>query len=270
VGLALPKGGRLSLALIDGDEAVFKACTAKVEDIDWDSGATVTRLPTFEEAAANLRKLFTSWTGDAGCAAYRVILSPDDRKLFRRGIDPTYKEGRSEKPENFWPLVAYIRSEHDHEAIPGLEADDVMGIMTGPKAVIVSSDKDMKTVPGRLLNPGRGTFTVIGRHEADRWWMYQTLAGDPTDGYSGAWKIGPKKAEAVLDQGYSLKEWWPLVVDAFLKPKNKKGEGVQTVQEARTNAMLARILRPGDYTAGHISYQLGAHPVELDVARISR
>lgn len=192
-----------------------------------------------------------------------MVLSPLDRRLFRRGVFPDYKGGRSEKPEHFWRLEAFVRREFDFKAIPGLEADDVMGLLSGPDTVICSQDKDMKTVPGRLYNPAKGTLGLITPARADWQWMYQTLTGDSTDGFKGCPKIGPKKAEALLDQGTSLKAWWPLVLDAFL------AKGL-TKQDAITQAICAHILRPGDYKDGRITYNLASELIELDVESIAQ
>ena len=272
----------MTIALIDGDEAVFKACCKQGSELDWDTGDSVDRPPTFAEARANLDQMIEDWTEAAGCDSHVVVLSPDDRKLFRRGVFPAYKAGRSEKPEHFWSLVEYLRAEYDCDDEDGLEADDVMGIRSNAQTVICSSDKDMKTIPGRLYNPGKDTFTVITPVRADWQWMYQTLTGDSTDGFSGCWKVGPKGAEDLLEQGTSMAAWWPLVVEAFEEatlpdptgPKGKKARRLpahpKPRAEAIQQAVLARILRPGDFDAGRIRYSIGDHTVDLDARAISR
>lgn len=261
----------MTLALLDGDEAIFKACCAKGKDLDFETGGWTERPATFAEARDKLDTMLLAWRDLAESDRYSVILSPDDRKLFRRGVFADYKAGRSDKPEHFWHLVEHIRAAHPHADKPGLEADDLMGVMSGKGTVIVSSDKDMKTVPGRLVNPGKGTTSVITPARADWQWMYQTLMGDSTDGFGGCVGIGPKKAEEILDGATSLKGWWPLVLAEFEKPKSKRyADQPQTRKDAITQATLARILRPGDYHQGLIKYQIGTHTVELDAQRSAR
>lgn len=252
----------MALALIDGDEAIYKACVIKGQEIDWDTGESSAVAPSLEDAKDTLVSLIDDWTSKAGCDESLIVLSPLDRRLFRRGVFPAYKGGRGEKPEHFWELEAFVRREFNFKAIHGLEADDVMGLLSGPDTVICSQDKDMKTVPGRLFNPGKGTLGVISPDRADWQWMFQTLTGDTTDGFKGCPKIGPKKAEALLDQGTSLRAWWPLVRDAFIE----KG---LTERDAITQAVCARILRPGDYADGRISYHLASELIELDVDLIA-
>ncbi len=75
----------------------------------------------------------------------------------------------------------------------------------GPKGekIIVSLDKDMKTIPGFHYNqkhPELGIFEVTPK-EADEWHLIQTLAGDQTDGYAGCPGIGMEKASRLSATG---------------------------------------------------------------------
>ena len=123
---------------------------------------------------------------------------------------------------------------------PGLEGDDVLGIMATMKSteerIIVSIDKDMKTVPGRYA---RDDFEVIevSEDQADTWHLFQALTGDIVDGYKGCPGVGPKKAEAILD---GSKHPWEAVVTTFVKA------GL-TEDDALVQARVARILRASDY-----------------------
>ena len=121
--------------------------------------------------------------------------------------------------------------------MPELEADDAMGIyatkLTGN--IIVSPDKDMRQIPGKLYN--LEDTTTITPDEGARWHLIQTLAGDQTDGYSGVPGIGVKRAETLFNkEGYS----WATVVKAF------EDKGL-TEEDALLNARLARILTVEDY-----------------------
>ena len=118
-----------------------------------------------------------------------------------------------------------------------LEADDAMGIYATqhPGNIIVSPDKDMKQIPGKLYNL-EDTITITPE-EGAKWHLIQPLAGDQTDGYSGVPGIGVKRAETLFNkEGYS----WATVVKAF----TDKG---LTEEDALLNARLARILTIEDY-----------------------
>ena len=106
--------------------------------------------------------------------------------------------------------------------MPQLEADDAMGIyatkLTGN--IIVSPDKDMKQIPGKLYNL-EDTITITPE-EGAKWHLIQTLAGDQTDGYSGVPGIGVKK---------------PLLFS-----KKKATAGLQLSKLLRTKGLQKRML----------------------------
>src|SRR5262249_40632645 len=112
-------------------------------------------------------------------------------------------------------------------------------IIPGRK-IIVSADKDMKTIPGEHYDPNKRELGVVtvSRLEADGYHMMQTLTGDTTDGYTGCPGVGPKKAEKILGDEPHL--WWHRVVEAYDKAGLSEAE-------ALTQARVARILRATDY-----------------------
>lgn len=117
-------------------------------------------------------------------------------------------------------------------------------LIKGDKCVW-SFDKDFKTIPCKFAKgspDGKITKSVIGKDAADWWFMYQTLIGDVTDGYTGCKGIGDKKARKLLGAigEKQLSEMWKIVVDTYEKA------GL-TAEDALTNARMARILRAEDY-----------------------
>ena len=106
-----------------------------------------------------------------------------------------------------------------------------------PGNIIVSPDKDMRQIPGKLYDLKE---TVdITEEEGMRWHLVQTLAGDQTDGYSGVPGIGVKRAIDLLEKdGYT----WETVVKAF---KSKELDE----DTALMNARLAKILQHTNYDA---------------------
>ena len=128
------------------------------------------------------------------------------------------------------------------EQKPALEADDCMGLLATdgsvPDPIIVSIDKDMRTVPCKLLvNEQIEEVTSL---DADRAWMAQTLTGDSTDGYKGVKGVGPVTANKILKDKTTVQEMWPAVVGAYMKAGLLAADAIRT-------ARLARILRAGDY-----------------------
>lgn len=136
-----------------------------------------------------------------------------------------------ELAEAKWPSYKY----------PGLEADDVLGIWAtrgGIDPIIVSDDKDLKTIPGKLYR--QGELEEIDPVFADYYWLSQTLTGDTADGYPGCPGIGAVKAEKVLKGCKGT--MWEAVVEAYEKA------GL-TAEDALIQARLARILRASDWDA---------------------
>ena len=97
--------------------------------------------------------------------------------------------------------------------MPTLEADDVMGIKSNSTTMIISDDKDMKTIPTKIYRPMSNEFLDISQQEADKNFLTQALTGDSTDGYKGLSGVGIKKAEAILGS----RPHWGAVEDAYLK-----------------------------------------------------
>lgn len=230
-------------ALIDGDEVAFKAFTVSTDTIDWEDGTDVAPVFSINKAIKTALDMIEAWAAKVKADKIVVCMSCRDRDLFRKRLFPPYKGERTEKPQAFWDVVDAISQEYMTYEFPFLEADDVMGFMSGDPEydnVIVSSDKDMKTIPGRIYDPYHDTKLRISKAQADRFWMYQTLIGDTTDGFKGCPKIGPVKAEQILGVGQGLSAMWISVVETY------RAKGLD-IGDAITQARMARILRPGDY-----------------------
>ena len=151
-------------------------------------------------------------------------------------------------------LREHLVKEWGATIIEPLEADDVLGIWATDKAfhagerkIIVSSDKDMRTLPCELWNPNKPEVGIekITRASANKYHLFQTLVGDATDGYAGCPTIGPTRAARILDASPT----WEAVVDAYQQ------QGL-TEQDALKQARLAKILRVSDYNAekGKVKY----------------
>lgn len=192
-----------------------------------------------------------------------ICLSCPTPENWRMGVLQSYKGNRAgvAKPVHLQAVKDYLEANYPSYRRPTLEADDIMGILStmkglpkslleqyprfDPKAkkVIVSEDKDMKTIPGWLFNPAKDKAPrAIDLDEANRWHLYQTLIGDSTDGYKGCPGIGPKKADALLSgwDDYSDPEVWQAVVETF------ESKGL-TEEDALVQARVARICRVTDY-----------------------
>jgi 5'-3' exonuclease len=259
-------------ALIDGDSFIYEATSANEYEAQWDHWLW-SLWCDFELACAHFDRRIAEIKEAAEADA--VVIALTDTTNWRKAIMPTYKHNRLKvrKPICYQPLREYCSEKYPTFMRPGLEGDDVLGILaTGNfpqygERIIVSIDKDLQTVPGRhmRLDDEEHSLRLITVEEADRFHLLQTLAGDPTDGYSGCPGIGMKTAQELLDTGLVLvprpktisrgprkgvieTEWvaeaegtpWEIVVSAY----QSKGLGEEA---ALLNARVARICRASDY-----------------------
>ena len=222
--------------LIDADFIVYKNCAAAETEVDFGNDVILVT-SDFSDAYGAAKRELTKLENKFGSFS-TMILFFSDSVNFRKKILPEYKGHRNrKKPCGYKRVINKLKEEYKVIIKPGLEADDTMGIYatryTGN--MIVSPDKDMRQIPGKLYNFD-DVFTV-SKEDGAKWHLIQSCAGDQTDGYSGIPGIGVKRAEALFNEhGYS----WKTVVKAF------KDKGL-TEDDALVNARLARILTSDDY-----------------------
>lgn len=259
----------MTFALLDGDVIAYQAALKGEEDIDWGDGQDGKTVDV-ATALRVARKLIEDWRKLARRPVPIVCLSPRDGTNFRKLIDSDYKSGRGEKPQVYWDVIDMIEAEYRFYREPYLEADDLLGITsTNPRftqPVVVSTDKDLRTIPGLLVMPGKDTQPrKIRPQDADAFWMQQVMMGDQTDGYPGCPGVGLKGAQAMLSRPTvhhaiktritrgkrkgTFKTTWGQ------RPAGTLWEGIVSIYEraglnedaAIHQARLARILRHGDF-----------------------
>ncbi len=222
--------------LIDADYIVYKSCAAAETEVDFGNDVILVT-SNFSDAYNATQRELTKIKDKFG-AFSDVILFFSDSVNFRKKILESYKGHRNrKKPCGYKRVIRQLKDEYEVIIMPTLEADDSMGVYATqyPGNVIVSPDKDMKQIPGKLYNLDE-QFTV-SKDEGAKWHLIQTMAGDQTDGYPGVPGIGVKRATTLFEKdGYS----WKTVLKAF----EDKG---YTALTALTNARLARILTVDDY-----------------------
>jgi DNA polymerase-1 len=247
--------------LIDGDVLVYKTAWASEQIIDWGDGL-VTLHSKVDEAASAIDAQIENIKKRLEPDEVIVALTCHETKNFRLDIYPPYKQQRQEKRK---PLVwknmrEHLLNNHAAKIKPNLEADDILGIMATMKGnaerIIVSIDKDFKTIPCKFFNMASGELSEVSEEEANFNFLTQTLTGDSTDNYPGCAGIGPKRAKALLDSAihdafsdtdpaeYSVGNALPVMWRAVIKTFEKAGFGPEF---ALTQARCARILRASDY-----------------------
>lgn len=227
--------------LIDADFFFYRAASASEEEHEYSPDLTVIvgdfkrGQRIVEQELDKLRERFD--TRD-------LLLTFTDRVNFRKEVEPSYKGNRvKRKPAGYLKLKNWGMETYPSVMKPGLEADDVCGILATNGSlenfVLVSPDKDMEQIPVRIYNL-KEEFTQTPA-AALRKLYEQCLTGDQTDGYSGLKGVGPKRATQILDS-VEGDNYWPAVVKAYKA-------GGQTEEEALKTLRLARILQASDWDA---------------------
>lgn len=243
------------VVLIDGDFYLYMASAACEHDVQWDEENHVlvgNAAEAYEIVKARIEEILEHFNS----RDHAIAVGEKGDRCFRYDLYPQYKGNRkaTRKPLGYFDVLDRLKAEYNVISFPKLEADDVVGILaTKPgnrERIIVSRDKDLKTIPGKLWNGKK--FYNIPEAEADYYHMLQTLMGDVTDGYSGCPGIGPKKAEAILNldhedlrtRGTLSAEVKGIVWRAIVRTFESKG---LTEADALVQARLARILRWTDW-----------------------
>jgi DNA polymerase-1 len=227
--------------LIDADWLLYVACAASEQDIRWTEDVHTLHSEPLAVQAFIQGKL-NQWKKLTGHNDLIMCLS--DYPGFRAGLFPEYKQNRfgRRKPLALAASRKALINAYPSKVITSLEGDDVMGLLmtdgTIDDPIMVAIDKDMRTIPGKLLVNSELVCTT--ELEANLNWMKQTLTGDNADNYPGIKGCGPKTAAKILEGAKGLAEMWAAVLRAYAKA------GLQ-FNQAVLNARLARILRDGDY-----------------------
>lgn len=264
----------MTTLLIDGDIFAYRCAVA--EERGYDFGGIYSLQADPEIGIENLDALIENFA--LRLDASDIIVALTHSENFRKLVLPTYKANRKDvrKPMILGELRDHLTKKYKTYIRPKLEADDVLGILaTNPhvikdKKVIVSVDKDLRTIPAWHWNPDAEGMTgakpvLVSEHEADAFFYSQILSGDITDGYGGCPNIGKKRAKEIVEnpvilvkqehilksgksKGKSCIKWvsepttdiWASIVSHYEKA------GL-TEEDALAQARCARILRHQDY-----------------------
>jgi DNA polymerase I len=177
----------------------------------------------------------------------------------REALYEAYKANRSETPDDLKsqiPLILDVIRGFNVPVIehPGWEADDIIATLAveavadGLEVRIVTSDKDIRQLlsPNVLLyNCRKNEF--FGEEELKQTWGirpdqvidFQSLVGDSVDNVPGVPLVGPKKAQALLEQFGTLED---VLANADKAPGKKLSENLRNFAgQARMSRELVRL-----------------------------
>jgi DNA polymerase-1 len=259
--------GEHGFLLVDGDVIAYKAAAAaeKVIFIP-ETGLAVPYgklVDAFGIVEGMMNEVSTAllddaalWHGGKDVTTWNSIFcfSCPRKDNFRLAINPAYKKNREGKPRPvLLPfLIDEMRRRYFSWSFPSCEADDCLGYFAtnghcfGDNRIIVSIDKDMKTIPGLFYDMDKKELVEVREYDAMRAFLIQVLMGDAVDGYGGCKGIGKVRAERLVDAHFPV--GGPVAVwKAILEAYEKAG---QTYDDALLTARMAYILRKGDISGG--------------------
>ena len=229
--------------LIDADWLVYSSCCACEEDTRWNEWQH--QLTSDVRNCLNMIDNRLDVYRTIASGKHDIVMCFTSYPTFRHEIFPEYKINRigKRKPLALKSVIKEVKERYETVAYENLEGDDVLGLLaTNGKykdPIIVSVDKDMRTLPCKLI--ADDSIEHITNKKADRHWFEMSLAGDAGDGILGIKGMGMVTASKTLANTPDTKEaLWSKVQETY----TKKG---YTIADAILNARLTRILREGDY-----------------------
>jgi len=229
--------------LIDADWLIYNSCCACEEDTRWTEHEHT--LHSDERDIMNLIDNRIDVYKTIAGEKHDIVMCFTSYPTFRHEIFPEYKIHRigKRKPLALRSVINNCKKIYDCVSYPNLEGDDVLGLLATngqyKNPIIVSVDKDMRTIPCKLI--AAEEVEHITEKKANRHWFEMSIAGDSTDGIVGVKGTGMVTATKLLaDTPDTIDALWSKVAETY----TKKG---YTLADAILNARLTRILREGDY-----------------------
>lgn len=206
--------------LIDADWLIYNSCCACEEDTRWTEHEHT--LHSDERDIMNLIDsridVFKTIAGEK----HDIVMCFTSYPTFRHEIFPEYKIHRigKRKPLALRSVINNCKKIYDCVSYPNLEGDDVLGLLATngqyKNPIIVSVDKDMRTIPCKLI--AAEEVEHITEKKANRHWFEMSIAGDSTDGIVGVKGTGMVTATKLLaDTPDTIDALWSKVAETYTK-----------------------------------------------------
>jgi 5'-3' exonuclease len=212
------------LILIDGDIILYRAAFACKEMSDW------------ADVREYIWEFMQGITNKLDSTEYVGFLQ--GKKNFRIDVakQAEYKGNRKSNPKPFWfyNIKQHLIDSYKFIVVDGMETDDALTILHNRikhrDTVICSVDKDLLQSPGKHYNPNTEEMTLSTVDLGRKTLATQIITGDSTDNIKGLHRVGPKKAEKILEKAESSGDYLPLALQGYLnyyfdqKDKGNLGE----------------------------------------------
>ena len=229
--------------IVDGDLVIYKITSGLEEAVNW--GDDIWTLHADLAVGKQVFKQNMEWYKNY-TKSKEIIIAFSDKLNYRKALDADYKSYRKKirKPICYAEMRKWVQQNYNFYILPNLEGDDVIGILATQhyktNNVIISGDKDMRTIPSWHCFIGDDQLEFVDEAQADKNFCLQVLTGDQADGYKGCVGVGHVKANRVLNGTFNIDDMW----EAVIKEYERNGH---TFEDAYHQARLARILRKDEY-----------------------
>lgn len=172
--------------LIDGDIGLYRSCCPKQVN------KVVVEEDTFELAKSKFDYWMSMVFRNCNSNLYYAFITGRDNFRKAIGVTKPYKGNRTgERPQHLPELQEYAIKRYKFIRTIGAESDDYCGTYNtilkekGTPTIIVTSDKDLKTLVGRFYNPNKQEFDEVNYDQSIYNLCYQLIVGDTTDNIPG-------------------------------------------------------------------------------------
>lgn len=196
---------RPTLAIIDADIICYRVGFAS-EDV------------SEEVCMARVTKLVNEIVyEDLKCDDYKAYITGKGNYRNELAVTEPYKGNRKDakRPVHYQAIRTHLQR-LGAELVEGSEADDAVATeATKTGGWIVSIDKDLDQVAGWHYNFVKHEEYYVTEEEGLRNLFTQVLTGDRTDNIIGLKGIGPKKAEKLLQDCKTEREYYDACLKAY-------------------------------------------------------
>jgi DNA polymerase-1 len=243
-----------TLYIIDVSGFIFRAFYGLPPSLSRE-GKPINAVLGFCQMLLKIRQRILERTEDIAlwCGAFDVA-----RKNFRHELSPSYKAHRRKTPEDLVPQFPLIRDACQVFGCPicekeGFEADDIIATYTalalqkGLDVVIMSSDKDLMQLSqeGVLLFDPMKEKWIQKEDIVEKFGVsptqiteVQALAGDQSDGITGAPGMGVKTAAELIRQFGNLET---LLKNASCLPQKRRDMILKNIESILLSKTLATL-----------------------------
>lgn len=207
----------------------------KIEEFEIEKTRVIEPL---EHALGNTKEILEKILSTLETTDYALYLTGTGN--FRRCIS-SYKANRDPSMKPYWmdDIIAYMVKYWGATVVEGMEADDAIGLANNDNSIIVSTDKDLDTLPGWHYNWVKQQIYEVSADEADVNFWTQMLTGDRSDNVTGVPKVGPVSASKLLSVCRTPTERRDAVLAEYAGYYGHD----EAAKQFSTNAVLLRICR---------------------------